>query len=256
MPRYFIEVAYKGTKYSGFQVQDNGITIQSEVESALTIKFGQPFQLTGASRTDAGVHALQNYFHFDTEVSLFSPKDNEEKKIQQVLYSLNSILPEDIVIKKIVEVEEKQHCRFDAVSREYKYYIYHKKSPFYKDTAYFYPYTIDFEKLQETATIILNTKNFASFSKKNTQVNNFICSIYKSEWIQENDFLIYNVAANRFLRGMVKGLVGTMLKTASGKISLNEFIDIIKSNNGNNADFSVPAHGLFLIEVKYTDLIF
>ena len=104
--------------------------------------------------------------------------------------------------------------------------------------------------------IILNTKIFTSFSKKNSQVNNFICSIYKSEWIQENDFLIYNVVANRFLRGMVKGLVGTMLKTASGKISLNEFIAIVKVNNVNKADFSVPAHGLFLIEVKYTDLIF
>jgi tRNA pseudouridine38-40 synthase len=181
-----------------------------------------------------------------------SPKDNEEKNIQQVLYSLNSILPEDIVIKKIVEVEEKQHCRFDAVSREYKYYIYRKKNPFYKETAWFYPYTIDFEKLQETARIILNTKNFKSFSKKNSQVNNFICSIYKSEWTKENDFLVYNVVANRFLRGMVKGLVGTMLKTASGKISLNEFIAIVKSNSGNNADFSVPAHGLFLVEVKYT----
>jgi len=253
MPRYFIEVAYKGTKYSGFQVQDNGITIQSEVESALTIKFGQSFQLTGASRTDAGVHALQNYFHFDTEAGLFYSKDSncKEKNIQQVLYSLNSILPEDIVIKKIVEVAEKQHCRFNALSREYKYYIYRKKNPFYKDTAWFYPYTIDFEKLQQAAAIILNTKNFTSFSKKNTQVHNFICSIYKSEWIKENDFLIYNVVANRFLRGMVKGLVGTMLKTASGKISLKEFIAIVKSNNSNNADFSVPAQGLFLVEVKY-----
>lgn len=251
MPRYFIEVAYKGTKYSGFQVQDNAITIQSEVESALAIKFGQPFQLTGASRTDVGVHALQNYFHFDAQADLFYQKDNIEKNIHQVLYSLNSILPDDIVIKKIFEVRGDQHCRFDAVSREYKYYIYRKKNPFYKDTAYFYPYTIDFEILQDAAAIILRTKEFASFSKKNTQVNNFMCSIYKSEWIQENDFLIYNVVANRFLRGMVKGLVGTMLKTASGKISLDEFIDIVKNNNDNNVDFSVHAHGLFLVEVKY-----
>lgn len=252
MPRYFIEVAYKGTNYSGFQVQDNGITIQSEVQNALAIKFGQPFQLTGASRTDAGVHALQNYFHFDVKEDLFYGKnDNDEgKNTEQVLYSLNSILPGDIVIKKIVKVEEKQHCRFDAISREYKYYIYRKKNPFYKDVAFFYPYTIDFNKLQQAAAIILNTKDFTSFSKKNTQVNNFICSIYKSEWIHENDFLIYNVVANRFLRGMVKGLVGTMLRKASGKISLNEFIAIV-NNNGINADFSVPPHGLFLIEVKY-----
>jgi tRNA pseudouridine38-40 synthase len=251
MPRYFIEVAYKGTNYSGFQMQDNGITIQSEVENALAIKFGQSFQLTGASRTDAGVHALQNYFHFDAVTDLFYPADTKEKKINQVLYSLNSILPKDIVVKKIVEVDEKQHCRFNALSREYKYYICNKKNPFYKDTAYFYPYTLDIEKLQRAAKTILHTKDFESFAKKNTQVNNFICSVYKSEWIQKNDFLIYNVVANRFLRGMVKGLVGTMLKTASGRISLDEFMAIIKSQDSSNADFSVPSHGLFLVEVRY-----
>lgn len=251
MPRYFIEVAYKGTSYSGFQVQNNAITIQSEVEGALAIKFGQTFQLTGASRTDAGVHALQNFFHFDTQVDLFYQQYNKEKYTQQVLYSLNSILPGDIVITEIFEVREHQHCRFDAVSREYKYFIYRKKNPFYKDTAYFYPYRINFQILQQAATIILTTKDFTSFAKKNTQVNNFICTINKSEWIQENNFLIYNVVANRFLRGMVKGLVGTMLKTASGKISLEEFAEIVKRNNNNNTDFSVPSHGLFLVEVKY-----
>ncbi len=251
MTRYFIEVAYKGTEYSGFQVQDNGITIQSEVEKALVIKFGKSFQLTGASRTDAGVHALQNYFHFDTNVELFHLKNEEDKSIEKGLYSLNSILPQDIVIKRIVEVDEKHHCRFDAISREYKYYIYHKKNPFYKDRAYFYPYPIDFEKLKEAAAIILHTKDFTSFSKKNTQVNNFICSIYKSEWLRENDFTIYNVVANRFLRGMVKGLVGTMLKTASGKISMEEFRSIVEIDNVNKVDFSVPACGLFLVEVKY-----
>ena len=253
MPRYFIEVAYKGTRYSGFQVQDNAITIQSEVQKVLAIKFGQTFQLTGASRTDTGVHALQNFFHFDTEGQLFSSTDNFDNtgSIRHVLYSLNSILPGDIVIKNIFEVKEDQHCRFDAISREYKYYIYRKKNPFYKETAFFYPYKIDFEILRETAAIISATKDFASFSKKNTQVKNFICSIYKSEWIVENDFLIYNVVANRFLRGMVKGLVGTMLKTASGKITVSEFIGIVKRINNKNTDFSVPPHGLFLVAVKY-----
>lgn len=254
MPRYFIEVAYKGTRYSGFQVQKNGITIQSEVEEALAIKFGKPFQLTGASRTDAGVHALQNYFHFDTGTALLNQDSNSEAAMQKGLYSLNSILPEDIVIKRIIEVDEGLHCRFDAVSREYKYYICRKKDPFYNDRAYFYPYTLDFEKLQKAAAIILRTKDFTSFSKKNTQVNNFFCSVTKSEWLFENDLLIYNVAANRFLRGMVKGLVGTMLKAGTGKISLDEFITIVESKNVHNADFSVPSHGLFLVEVKYPGL--
>lgn len=253
MPRYFIEVSYKGTGYSGFQVQQNAITIQSEVERALNIRFRQNFRLTGASRTDAGVHALQNYFHFDTEDDLFYSNDIsiEEKKIQQALYSLNSILPGDIVIKKIFKVENKAHCRFDAISRQYKYYIYREKNPFYKDTAFFYPYTIDFEKLQQAASIILNTEDFTSFSKRNTQVNNFLCTIQKSEWEKENELLVYTVIANRFLRGMVRGLVGTMLKVASGKISINEFSEVIKSNNCARADFSVPPQGLFLVEVKY-----
>ena len=251
MPRYFIEVAYKGTKYSGFQVQKNGITIQSEVEQALVIKFGKPFQLTGASRTDAGVHALQNYFHFDIDTELLNQHDNSETAMQKSLYSLNSILDEDIVIKKIFKVDDRHHCRFDAISREYKYYICRKKDPFYNDRAYFYPYTLDFEKLQKAAAIILRTKDFTSFSKKNTQVNNFFCSVIKSEWVIEHDLLIYHVAANRFLRGMVKGLVGTMLRAGTGKISLDEFSTIVESKNVNNADFSVPSHALFLVEVKY-----
>jgi tRNA pseudouridine38-40 synthase len=255
MPRYFIEVSYKGTRYSGFQLQQNAVTIQSEIEKALLTSFRRPFQLTGASRTDTGVHALQNFFHFDAEENLFFLNDsNQKKNIERYLYSLNSILSDDIVIKRIFQVEEQLNCRFDAVSREYKYYIYQKKNPFYKDTAYFYPYKIDFEKLQQAAEIIFNTSNFESFSKKNTQVNNFICSIKKCEWIKENDFIIFNVIANRFLRGMVKGLVGTMLKVSSGKISLNEFVEIIKNKNCSLVSFSVPPHGLFLVEIKYTNI--
>jgi tRNA pseudouridine38-40 synthase len=255
MPRYFIEVSYKGTRYSGFQVQQNAVTIQSEIEKALLISFRQPFQLTGASRTDTGVHALQNFFHFDAKENIFSSHDtNQKKNIEKYLYSLNSILSDDIVIKRIFQVEEQLNCRFNAVSRQYKYYIYQKKNPFYKDTAYFYPYKIDFEKLQQAAEIIFNTDNFESFSKKNTQVNNFICLIKKCGWFKENDFLIFDVVANRFLRGMVKGLVGTMLRVSSGKISLNDFSEIIKNKNCSGVSFSVPPHGLFLVEIKYSNL--
>jgi tRNA pseudouridine38-40 synthase len=253
MPRYFVEVSYKGTRYSGFQVQDNAPTIQSEIEKALYVKFRQHFQLTGSSRTDSGVHALQNYFHFDSATELISDdlitKNDIEKRI---LYSLNSILPGDIVIRRIVKVSDKLHSRFDAISREYKYYIYHQKNPFYRETAFFYPYKINLLKLREAAAIIYETTDFKSFSKRNTQVNNFICTILKSEWIEEGDFLIYNVVANRFLRGMVKGLVGTMLKVGSGKIDSDEFIKIIKINNCSRVDFSVPPHALFLIKVEYS----
>jgi tRNA pseudouridine38-40 synthase len=253
MPRYFIEVLYKGTNYSGFQVQQNAATIQSEIEKALSIRFRQSFILTGASRTDAGVHALQNFFHFDTEHEIFSSSNSfpKEKLLQKALYSLNSILPGDIVVKNIFDVDEKAHCRFDAISRHYKYYVYREKSPFYIQTGYFYPYTLELKKLQEAAAIILDTHDFTSFSKRNSQLNNFNCTIQKSEWKREKNHLIYSVIANRFLRGMVRGLVGTMLNVGSGKITLKEFTNIIESENCCNADFSVPPQGLFLVEIKY-----
>ena len=247
MPRYFIEVAYKGTNYSGLQIQDNANSIQSEVEKALQIFFKKKFELTGASRTDAGVHALQNFFHFDTEVLQFD---------KDYLYSLNSILPGDIVIKKILAAKEDAHCRFDAIEREYKYFIYQNKNPFLQDRAYYFPYRIDFEKMQEAAKQILTYMDFTSFSKKNTQVQNFFCSIYKSEWVKEEDSIVYTVCANRFLRGMVRGLVGTMLKTGTGKMSVNEFKKIIESKDCTLADFSAPSHGLFLTGVKYQADIF
>ena len=254
--RYFIETSYKGTAYSGFQAQKNANTIQAEIEKGLSIYFKQPFHLTGSSRTDAGVHALQNFFHFDTDHPLINDVDERENKtedfqLEKPVYHLNAILPQDIVIKKIFRVSENAHCRFDAVSREYKYFIYKNKNPFLEGRAYYFPYQIDLEKLKKCAEVIYLNKDFKSFSKKNTQVNNFICGIKKSEWILENDTLVYHVEANRFLRGMVKGLVGTMLKVGRGIISLQEFGKIIESRNCSNADFSVPPDGLFLVKVRF-----
>lgn len=246
MARYFIEVAYKGTRFSGFQVQQNAVTIQSEVERALSICFKQPFNLTGASRTDSGVHAHQNYFHVDTEVAI----DDARK-----LYNLNAIISNDIVLKRIFKVSDIEHCRFDAISREYKYYIYSKKDPFLQDTAYYYPYHLDHDLLQEAAKVVAANINFTSFSKRNTQVNNFICTIQISQWIITKDLLIYNVSANRFLRGMVKGLVGTMLLVGTGKISMIDLNDIFASKDCSNANFSVPAHGLFLEKVTYPEMV-
>lgn len=259
MPRYFIEVSYKGTKYSGFQIQKNSITIQSEIEKALAIFFKQTFSLTGASRTDAGVHALQNYFHFDVEqplakniISKVSSKGIQATTgVGEAVYNLNSILPRDIVIKRIFEVTENTHCRFDAVSREYKYFIYRHKDPFMEGRAYYFPFKLDVDKLNEAAAMILQQQDFTTFSKRNTQVNNFICEVIKSEWIKEKDTLVYNIQANRFLRGMVKGITGTMLRVGRGLISLNEFDKIIKSRDCTKADFSVPAHALFLVAVNY-----
>jgi len=247
MPRYFLEVSYKGTKYSGFQVQRHAATIQSEVEKALNILFASQiasehgFELTGSSRTDAGVHALQNYFHFDTDFEM----------LKERLYNLNAILPKDIVVNNIIPVKVDAHCRFDATSRVYRYYVYQAKSPFLDDRAFYYPFKLDKDVLQKSASVLKNYTDFTSFSKRNTQVKTFECKIIHSQWTYENDCLVYNVEANRFLRGMVRGLVGTMLKVARGTWSLNDLINIIEAKDCTKADFSTPPHGLFLVAVKY-----
>jgi len=244
MPRYFIEVSYKGTNYSGFQVQLNANSVQAEMEKALGIFYKQPMVLTGSSRTDAGVHARQNFFHFDSELQI---KDDA--------YNLNAILPGDIVVKRITPVEDTAHCRFDAVSREYHYYIYDQKNPFLADRAYYVPYAIDRDLMQQAAKEIMRHTDFTSFSKRNTQVKTFRCAISNSEWVQESGCLVYKVTANRFLRGMVKGLVGTMLLVGKRKISPEAFKAIIEAKDCTKADFSVHPEGLFLQKVTFPYLI-
>ena len=246
MPRYFLEVLYKGGNYSGFQVQENANSIQEEIEKAFETYFRRKIEMTGSSRTDTGVHALQNYFHFDFE----------EDILHASLYNINSILPGDIVARSINKVQPNAHCRFDALSREYKYHVFQKKNPFLQDNAYYYPYTLDMEKLAEAATIIKAYTNFTSFSKRNTQVKNFECNILKSQWQIEGECYTYSVQANRFLRGMVRGLVGTMLQVGRKKTSIERFKEIINGHDCSQADFSVPGHGLFLVQVNYPASMF
>jgi len=243
MPRYFLEVCYKGTVYSGYQVQENANSIQAEVEKALNTFFRQPVQLTGSSRTDAGVHAMQNYFHFDVPFNIHNKQ----------LYNINALLPADIAVNGIYPVKAGAHSRFDALSREYKYYIYQHKSPFLADRAYYYPYKPSLQKLNEVAALITGLHDFSAFSKRNTQVNTFNCAITKSIWVEEGENLVYNVTGNRFLRGMVRGLVGSMLKVTRKDDHIQAFANILASKNCSNADFSVPAHGLFLVKVYYPE---
>jgi len=243
MPRYFLELSYKGTSYSGFQSQKNANSVQAEVEKAFEILHQQPLQLTGSSRTDAGVHALQNYFHFDFEGEIHP----------QWQYKLNAILPPDIVLKNLVQVGDEAHSRFDALSREYKYFIYTKKNPFLEDRAYFFPYRLDREKLQQAADILKEYSDFTSFSKRNTQVKTFTCRILESEWIEEGECLVFHVKADRFLRGMVRALTSTMLKVGRGKTSIEEFRTIIEALDCTKASFAVPARGLFLVKVEYPE---
>jgi tRNA pseudouridine38-40 synthase len=246
MPRTFLEVAYRGTHYSGFQIQDNASSIQQEVEKALEIVFRRPFTLTGSSRTDSGVHALQNYFHFDYE----------ELIDKRVLYNINALLPPDIVLKDIRPVAPDAHCRYDALSREYRYYIYRTKNPFLADRAWFFPYTLDRDRLAAAAALILQHQDFTSFAKRNTQAKTRLCTILDSGWQEEGECLVYRVVANRFLRGMVRGLVGTMLQVGRGKIGVEEFAAIIREKDNQLADFSAPGHGLFLFRISFPDSIF
>lgn len=248
MARYFIELAYLGKNYAGFQVQQNANTIQGELEKALLIYFREQIALTGSSRTDAGVHALQNYFHFDNDVDL--------SDTTKVVYHLNAILPLDIVVKRIFAVAPQAHCRFDAIERSYGYNIHNFKDPFVSEQSFFYPYPLQQEAMQQAASLLLEYSNFKSFAKKKVQVFTFECTLTKSEWVFSKDGkAAYFVTGNRFLRGMVRGLTGTMLKVGTGKISVNEFKAIIERMEANKTDFSVPGHGLCLMQVNFPNKI-
>jgi len=246
MPRYFLEVSYRGTNYSGFQLQKNAITIQSEIEKAFKTLQRDEVCMTGSSRTDAGVHSLQNFLHFDYEKEIHP----------HFIYKVNSILPVDIVIKNLVKVKPVAHCRFDAVSREYKYYVYRHKNPFLKDRAYYYPYKLDIVKMEQAAEMIRSYQDFTSFSKRRTQVKSFICKIEESKWVKENNGLVYYIKADRFLRGMVRALVATMLLVGRDKISIKDFKTIIEQKDCTKANFATPARGLFLIAVNYEENYF
>jgi tRNA pseudouridine38-40 synthase len=246
MQRYFIELAYKGIAYSGFQKQDTGVTIQSELTDALQTIFRKEFQLTGSSRTDAGVHAEQNYFHFDTDL-VFTDKH---------VYNLNAVLSKDIAVKQVRLVKPESHCRFDALSRSYRYSINRYKDPFLTETAWLYPFNIEKALLVEAAAIILEYTDFTSFSKRNTQVKTFDCRIAMSQWVERDGLLIYEVSSNRFLRGMIRGLVATMLKVARGSISIHDLRKIFEARDCSKADFSAPAHGLCLTNVVFPDSVF
>lgn len=243
MSRYFIELTYRGTNYAGFQKQDNAHTVQAELEKALATVFRAEFQLTGSSRTDAGVHALQNYFHFDTPLQL------EDRMI----YNLNAVLPEDLAVKSLRRVADTAHCRFDAVSRSYRYHICRRKQPFLVDRAYFFPYTLDISLMSAAADMLLEYTDFTSFSKRNTQVKTFNCMLLESRWETTDYGSAYVVRGNRFLRGMVRALTGTMLRVGRGRMDLVEFRRVIEARDCTRADFAVPAHGLFLEQVNYPE---
>jgi tRNA pseudouridine38-40 synthase len=247
MARYFIELAYKGTDYHGWQIQKNAIGVQQLLNRALSLKLGETIETTGSGRTDRGVHALQQYAHFDISRSI---RENH------LVFQLNRILPNDISIKNILLVTPKAHARFDAISRTYIYKINRSKDPFIYDTSYYRRGDLDLELMNKCAEIFKAYQDFESFSKVKTDVNHFRCTITKSEWISDGDNLYYLVTADRFLRGMVRTLVGTMLDIGTGKTSVDGIQGIINSRDRKMAGRAVPAHGLYLSEITYPPSLF
>lgn len=240
--RYFIEVAYDGTAFHGSQVQGEQPTVQLALNRALSTILRGAVETFGASRTDEGVHALANVYHFDWEGVLHP----------QLVYKLNALLPRQMAANALYQPHNRElNARFDAVRRRYRYKIYHKKDPFKFGRALFFPYPIDVASLHQTAALIKETNSFESFCKRNGQNHTYLCTIYQSYWEQKDDELHYIVEANRFLRGMVRALVGTQLRVMRKANPVEEMARIINAKDCTQADFSVTGNGLYLEEVCY-----
>lgn len=245
--RYFIEFSYKGTAYNGWQKQNNSLGVQQVLEDAVSKILRQTVEITGSSRTDAGVHAEQQFAHFD-----FTP---EIADLERFVYSLNGLIPYDIAVRRVIPVGDELNSRFAATHRRYEYRITRFKNPFLINQSHLLRTELDIKRMNEAAAMLLIHNDFESFSKIHTNVNNFRCTITEAVWYEEGDMLIFSVQANRFLRGMVRALVGTLVNVGSGKISAHDFEQIILSKNRKNAGAQAPAEGLFLVEVGYPESI-
>ena len=241
--RYFLEISYKGTVYHGWQLQPNALAVQEVLNDALKTFFREEIETLGCGRTDTGVHATQFYLHFDLKDKL----DLDEK----IIRGLNSILPFDIAVKNIYEVDANAHARFDASLRSYEYHIHFKKDPFKTDLSWLLRDELDMDAMNEAAKIIMKYDDFGAFCKANADNFTNQCKVTKSEWEIKEDGIIYYISANRFLRNMVRAIVGTLVDIGKGKIGPETMHQIIKSQNRSAAGASVPACGLYLTEVQY-----
>ena len=245
--RYFLEIAYKGTNYHGWQLQSNASSVQEEINKAISTVLGTPINITGSGRTDTGVHASQQWAHVD----LMKLNQNEFK------FKLNSILPTDICIKSVHLVNKSAHARYDATKRTYRYFLHTQKNPFLQETSYFFPRVIDVSSVAESCDLIKEWKDFKSFSRVKTEVKHYECEINDISWRENNKGIhVFEISSNRFLRGMVRSLVGTLLEVGLGRLSMKELHRILKAKDRRMAGRSVPAHGLFLDSVIYPSYIF
>jgi tRNA pseudouridine38-40 synthase len=244
--RYFVELSYDGTPFVGWQRQPAGDSVQSCLEDALSILFRKPISIVGAGRTDTGVHAHQLFAHVDLD----------EHVDQDLTFRLNKLLPKEIAVRNFIAVTQDAHARFDAVSRIYRYLITTQKNPFLQKRSYQFAKPLDLDLMNQAAKILIDHKNFKCFSKSKTDVKTYVCDIQQVHWQQNGSELVFFIQANRFLRNMVRAIVGTLIEVGLRKISISDFEAILASRDRSQAGYSVPAHGLYLEKVNYPKHIF
>jgi len=243
-----MEMAYNGHKYHGWQVQPNAISVQEVINDALHKALREEINVVGAGRTDTGVHASYFVAHFDSDLEIQSVDDT--------LHRLNRILRNDVVVYSLFQVNDDAHSRFDAKSRTYHYYLKIKKSPFFNDISYRPPYQINIDKMNEASDILFEYHDFTSFSKLHTDTKTNNCQMMLAKWVQQDDILIFVVKADRFLRNMVRAIVGTLLEVGRGRMTVNEFRQVIEAKDRSLAGTSVPPQALFLVDVEYPESMF
>ena len=244
MLRYFLEIAYKGTHYHGWQIQDNALSVQEKLNDALAILLRDPVETIGAGRTDTGVHARQLYVHFDSDAKILREAD-------RFVRSLNALLPHDIAALRLISVDNDAHARFDATKRSYEYRVHFRKDPFLQEFSWQIRDRPAIDQMNQAANFLLGKKDFSCFSKSNTQVFTNICDIHRAEWEPRGEQLVFHISADRFLRNMVRAIVGTLMEIGLGKQPVEHIKEVIKSKNRSQAGTSVPACGLYLTEVVY-----
>lgn len=244
MNRYFIHLAYKGTNYNGWQIQPKSPSVQETLQNAMNILLKQEIWLTGCGRTDTGVHARNFYAHFDC-------KPIKYDSVKKIVYKLNRILPSDIRVYGIFGMQNDNHCRFDAVKRTYRYYISREKEVFSPELVWQYAPPLNIDLMNKAALKLLDFEDFTSFSKLHTDVKTNNCKVFHANWSLQNELLIFEISADRFLRNMVRAIVGTLIEVGKMKTDVTGFCEIIEKKDRTFAGTSVPASGLFLENIAY-----
>ena len=253
--RYFITFSYDGTRYHGWQIQPNGVSVQEKLQEALSTLLRVTVTVTGAGRTDAGVHARMMVAHFDLPLSLPSSIPSCHDGVldcRQLAYKLNRLLPYDIAVSKVEAVSEEMHARFSATSRMYRYYIHTVKDPFQRAYSCEIHYPLDFAKMNEAAQILTTYEDFGAFCKSGADVKTTLCDVTRAEWVQTSPTTWYfEIRANRFLRNMVRAVVGTLIEVGRGRLSLDDFKKVIEGKQRSDAGESMPGNALFLEDIVY-----